>query len=132
MPIFSRDLNRWCWNGPGKDGFGTVGILGVVFFLLYTDKIYGLVDESISVCGVCWTLGGAVGAGLYGCTIGGFNTGTTLVYGVDGRAIGGNNGFIIGTIGNISDNGKSGKHGWVVLICKILYIWLIILFVASP
>ena len=38
-------------------------------------------------------------------------TGTTLGAGVSGRVIGGNNEFGIGTAGNISDNGKAGKHG---------------------
>ena len=38
-------------------------------------------------------------------------TGTTLGAGVAGRVIGGNNEFGIGTVGNLCENGKSGKHG---------------------
>ena len=74
--------------------------------------------------GECWNLGVAVGTVWDGFTIGGFTTGTTLVDGVDGWVIGGNNGFRIGTSSNLDDNGKSGKHGWVVLL-YIIFFYLI-------
>ena len=38
-------------------------------------------------------------------------TGTTLGAGISGRVIVGNNEVGIGTVGNISDNGKVDKHG---------------------
>ena len=53
MPILSGAQSRWCCNGRGKADFGKVGILGVVFFLLQTTKIHGLVDESMESDGAC-------------------------------------------------------------------------------
>ena len=43
VPILSGDQRRWCCNWRGKADFGKVGILGVVFLLLYTTQIHGLV-----------------------------------------------------------------------------------------
>ena len=53
MPILSGAQRRWCCNWRGKADFGKVGIVGVVFFLLQTTKIHGLVDESTESDGAC-------------------------------------------------------------------------------
>ena len=53
MPILSGAQRRWCCNWRGKAYFGKLGILGVVFFLLQTTKIHGLVDESMESDGAC-------------------------------------------------------------------------------
>ena len=69
--------------------------------------------------GACCTIGGAVGAGWDVFTLIGCMNGITLGAGVAGRVIGGDNGVVIGTSGNIGGNGKIGNCGWFLLRCKI-------------
>ena len=82
--------------------------------------------------GACCTPIVAVGDGWNGVTFRDFTVGSTLGYGVAGRVIGFDNGFGIGTVGNINVNGKIGKSVWFAIHCKICDILLITLYVVSP
>ena len=79
-----------------------------------------------------FSLGDGVGSESRVFTLGGQETGSTLVAGAGVPVNFGGRRFLFWLCGNTGGYGKICKRGWDVLLCKIRAILLIEFFVASP